>query len=329
MLPGCLASLAGLNPGPMEILLIDNGSTDGSLDVMQAFARDHPSLNVTVLTEARPGAAGARNRGIRAARGDIVAFTDADCETDPTWLGSLLAPFADPSIGAVAGRIVSSPTGSTVELFSALFTLQTPDRPARHERWTPWEGGFPTANLAVRRPLLEALDGFHEEVRIYGEDYDLCARLYQLQKAIAYTPEARVLHRHRTSVRGLLRQAFGFGRSHAYLLRRHLSRGLWVDVTGHPVVLEGFPIPAWIDLASADKKVMAILIVGAWYHPALLALCVYAPWLATRARGRGRVRGIQISTFTAAGLAGLLLAKSFAMTLGKWWGSLKYHGVCL
>lgn len=327
-LPACLDALLRLEPAPQEIILVDNGSGDGSLDILQTFAEQHPARTIHVLQEARRGAAAARNTGIRAATAEVVAFTDADCAPDAAWLRYLTRPLADPVVGAVAGRVLAAPASSTLELFSALYTLHLPDRPARHRRWTPWEGGFPTANLGVRRSLLERLAGFDEELKIYGEDYDLCARLYALGSEIAYVPEAWVAHHHRTTLRSMLRQTFGFGRAHPNLLRRHAGKGLWLDLPQRSVGWDRFPSRAWVDLASADKKVLAILVGGIAYGPALWLLPLYGAWLAVSAARRARQAGVNPSPAAALELAGLLVLKSAAMTAGRWWGSVRYGALC-
>lgn len=328
-LPACLVALARLSPRPAEVLLVDNGSTDGSRAALQAFARDSGPEGVQVLGEPRRGAAAARNTGVRGAKGEVIAFTDADCSPDPAWLRHLVGPFEDPSVGAVAGRVAAATPSSTLELFSALYTLRSPARPGRQTEWTPWQGGYPTANLAVRRGLLDDLGGFDESVGIYGEDYDLCARLYARGAQIVYVPEAWVAHYHRTSLGGMLRQAFGFGRSHPYLLRRHAVRGLWLDLPWRPVAWRQGPIRAWVDLASADKKVLAILVLGAVWSRLFWLLPLYAGWLAVSAGRRARREGVAASPAAAFALGGLLVAKSAAMTAGRWWGSVKYGAVCL
>jgi GT2 family glycosyltransferase len=312
----------------MEIILVDNGSSDGSLALLQTFARNHRATDARVLQEPRRGAAAARNAGIRDAKGDVVAFTDADCVPDSPWLQHVTGSFSDPAVGAVAGRVVPATAGSTLELFSALYTLQLPEQPARRRRWTPWEGGYPTANLAVRRDLLEGVGGFDERVGIYGEDYDLCARLYARGYEIAYVPAARVFHHHRTTLVGMFRQAFGFGRSHPYLLRTHATRGLWLDLPRRPLAWPECSIRAWVDLASADKKALLILAAGGLYPPALWLLPLYAGWLSALTRRQARQAGSPVSAASAVTLAGMLLLKSAAMTAGRWWGSVKYGALC-
>ncbi len=327
-LPRCLAALGALDPAPDETILVDNGSSDAGPELMRAFVREGRGGRVRLVEEPRRGAAAARNAGIRVAKGDVVAFTDADCAPEAAWLGLLGRPFVEPAVGAVAGRVVAAEAASTVELFSALHTLRLPDRPARHRAWTPWEGGYPTANFAARSGLLAELGGFDEAVGIYGEDYDLCARLFARGAEIVYVPEARVAHHHRTTVAGMLRQAFGFGRSHPYLLRRHAPRGLWVELPRWPLAWRASPVPAWLDLAAADKKAIALLALAAAWRPALALLPLYVAWLAVAATRRARQAGVAVSPGAALGLAGLLLGKSAAMTAGRWWGSVKYGTLC-
>jgi glycosyltransferase involved in cell wall biosynthesis len=322
-----LAALATLAPSPDEIVLVDNGSIDDTRRELEAFAA--AGVRVIVLHEARPGASVARNRGARAATGDVVAFTDADCSPRPDWLVALVAPLADATVGAVAGRLASTPPAGVIETFSSLFTLPAPATPSRHTRWTPWAGGFPTANLAVRRDLLlERLGGFDEAVAIYGEDYDLCARLYATGAAIAYAPDAVVEHQHRVALRPMLRQAFGFGRSHAWLMRRHV-RGLWLDLPRAALVRERFPLPVWIDAGSPDKKAAALLALGLLWRPLLALLPLYGAWLWWDMTARTRARGLAVSWLGRWGLVGCLVAKAAAMTSGRWWGSLRYGRACL
>jgi GT2 family glycosyltransferase len=331
-LPSCLAAIERLDPKPLEILLVDNGSTDGTLALLCEFARAPRSFDVKVLEEPRRGAAAARNAGFRAAKGDVIVFIDSDCAPEPAWLSYLREPFRDPRVGAVAGRVVAAPAASTMELFSALYTLQLPDRPARSREWTPWEGGYVTANFAVRRSLLMEFNGIDEKSvggTAAGSDYELCARLYARGVEIVYVPEAIVLHHHRTTLPGMMRQAFDYGQSHAYLISRKLTRGLWVDLPMYPFSWKECPVHAWLDLASADKKMLAVIILAVLYAPAFLLLIPYAVWLVVITSRRATRSGSTVTLSGRVALAGLLLLKSFAMTVGRWWGSVKYGALCL
>ena len=106
-LAACIESLTAQDIGePFEVILIDNGSTDGSADI----ARRHPRL--TVLEEPRPGAYAARNTGIRRARAPLIALTDADCVVAGDWLRAIRDGMRDPAVGILLGRCGYPPEAS-------------------------------------------------------------------------------------------------------------------------------------------------------------------------------------------------------------------------
>ncbi len=325
----CLDSLAQLDPGPQEILVVDNGSTDESRAIAERFAVSQHAVSVRVIDAPRRGASIARNAGVRQAVGAVIAFTDADCAPERSWLAHLTRPFGDPRTTAVAGRVVGHTGQSLLEVFSSLYTLQSPEQPQVHREFTPLSGGFPTANLAIRRERFVALNGFDEQVAIYGEDYDLCARIYAEGGQIVYEPAAAVWHYHRTSLRALLKQAFGFGRSHAYVIRKHCPRGLWIDLPRRSLVWPESPVRGWLNLTSADKKLAALVAVSALSPRLAWAAVLYVAWLAWQAGRRTTWRHAASSPVASLGLACLLLVKSGAMTAGRWSGSLQYRVWCL
>src|SRR5262249_6694583 len=99
-LRACLDALVaqGYPSNEYEVLLVDNGSTDRSVENARLYDR------VTLLTEPAPGSYAARNRGIKASRGDIVAFTDSDCAPHPSWLSEIAAAMSDPGVELLCGR---------------------------------------------------------------------------------------------------------------------------------------------------------------------------------------------------------------------------------
>lgn len=189
-----------------EIVIVDGGSTDGCGAL--ALRR-----GVQLLTDEGKGPAAARNIGIRASRGEIVAFTDADCVPRYDWLTRLGDAFdADPDVGAIAG-------GLRLPRASLLGRLE--DNDARlHYR------GYITSNIAYRRAVLDALGGFDEMLRC-AEDYDLAWRALDAGYRIEHEPRAIVLHdppEVEEPLAGFLRKQFWYARhdvpAHARAVRR-------------------------------------------------------------------------------------------------------------
>ncbi|HYD47870.1 MAG TPA: glycosyltransferase, partial [Terriglobales bacterium] len=113
-LAACLESLLRLDypSDRLELLCVDNGSTDASAMIAASYAP-----RIQLLREPKRGAAAARNCGIRAAQASVIAFTDADCRVDRDWLRQLVAPLTDASIGIVGGRILAGEQANFVERF--------------------------------------------------------------------------------------------------------------------------------------------------------------------------------------------------------------------
>ncbi len=113
----CVCSLLALRypSDRRELLLVDNGSTDRTGTILERYAGQ-----ITVLFEPKPGPATARNKGIVAAGGDVVAFTDSDCIVDREWLGHVVAPLQEPGVGLVGGEILARRPCNAVEQFGKL-----------------------------------------------------------------------------------------------------------------------------------------------------------------------------------------------------------------
>ncbi len=213
----CLASLTAIDydPEKLEILVVDNGSRDGTLELARSFP-------VRTLEEPRRGVCFARNAGIEATMGEIVAFTDPDCVVTTGWLREIAAAFADPAVGAVAGAIVPYPPRTLAELHAARRMSHSQLRPLAH-RYAM------TPNLAVRRTGLERVGCFDVAMPGGGfEDADLCWRLEsETGLELRYAPRAMVLHRYRATSRDFLVQHHRYGLGLALLRRKFPTRVRW------------------------------------------------------------------------------------------------------
>src|SRR5262245_904804 len=207
----CVSSLLALRypRDQCEIIVVDNASTDGTAAVLAPFTD-----RVRVLHEPTPGASAARNRGIRHARGQVIAFTDADCTVEPEWLAALVEPLADPSVGIVGGPILSRARGNRIERFGERLHDQ---RRSIEIEPRPYVA---SANWASRREVLSET-GFFDETLLRVQDVDLAWRIRQAGYRLVYMPEARVRHRNERTLWGLMREGYTHGRHGLRVLERH------------------------------------------------------------------------------------------------------------
>jgi cellulose synthase/poly-beta-1,6-N-acetylglucosamine synthase-like glycosyltransferase len=196
----CLESLLQLDypRSHLEVLCVDNASNDTTPNLLARYAG-----RLRTLREPRRGPAAARNTGVRHAGGEVVAFTDADCVVDRTWLRHLVAPLHDPRVGVAGGRILSRGR-NPIERFGerihdherALNTIQPPYAI--------------TMNWASRRDVLDAVGGFNEDL-LRCSDVDLSYRIVQAGYRLVYAPHAIIYHRNERTPWGLLHEGYVHG----------------------------------------------------------------------------------------------------------------------
>jgi mycofactocin system glycosyltransferase len=242
-----LNALAG--SGAARVVVCDDGSTP-PVELRRG--------DVTVIRRPSTGGpAAARNTGWRACPAPIVAFLDANCRPSARWLDTLLPHFADPSVAAVAPRVVATAGPGTPRLLAAYETRRSPlDLGGREAPVYPGSrvAYVPTAALAVRRAALDQAGGFDESLR-FGEDVDLVWRLGRAGWRIRYDPGATVSHPVRPTGRSWLRQRFEYGCSAAELASHHGR-----DVA--PLAVSPWSVAAWV-LAALGHPVGGGAVVGA------------------------------------------------------------------
>lgn len=204
----------------VEYLLVDNNSGDRTADLIKTLAQDSAERGVQmkILQENTiQSSYAARNRGIKAAQGEILVFTDADCRPCPNWLTELVKPFSNSTVGLVAGEITGLPSQNLLEAFAARQDTLSQKHTLAHA-FCPYGQ---TANLAVRRSAL-ALSGLFRPYLTTGGDADLCWRILRYTDwRIVFAEKALVQHRHRSTLRELRRQWQRYGRSNRYLHELH------------------------------------------------------------------------------------------------------------
>lgn len=216
-MPVCLRALRGIDYPNYEVIVVDDGSTDNTALVVKGFD------GVRLIQMEHVGLSAARNKGAEEAKGEIIAYTDDDCEPDTAWLMWLAHAFASGRWAAVGGpnlaplpvdeddvdeAVVASAPGAPSHVLLG-------DREAEH---------LPGCNLVVRKSVFEKLGGFRETYWVAGDDVDFCWRLGEAGFRMGFCGGAFVWHRRRTTLWRYFRQQYGYGKAEALLMRDHPER---------------------------------------------------------------------------------------------------------
>jgi GT2 family glycosyltransferase len=202
----CFDGLIRLEYPNFEVIVVNDGSHDQTASITREYA-------FRLISTQNRGLSSARNTGLKAATGEIVAYLDDDAWPDPHWLSYLADAFLrtahagvggpnmpPPGDGLVADCVGNAPGGPTHVLLS--------DREAEH---------IPGCNMAFRKTALEAIGGFDPRFRMAGDDLDVCWRLQEQGWTLGFSPAAVVWHHRRNSVRAFWRQQLGYGKAEALL----------------------------------------------------------------------------------------------------------------
>jgi len=205
----CLARVTDLSYPDYEVIVVNDGSSRACAEI----ARRHGTK--LIETEHR-GLGHARNKGIEAAGGEIVAFLDDDAYPDSDWLHYIAAQLRGDGHAGVGGpNIPPEDDGFIAECVAAApggpIHVLVSDREAEH---------VPGCNMAFRKDVLEAVGNFDERFEAAGDDVDLCWRLQKADRTLGFSAGAVVMHRRRDSVRRYLRQQYGYGKAEALLERK-------------------------------------------------------------------------------------------------------------
>jgi len=206
----------------VEYLLVDNNSRDRTGEILATAAAscqaDPSSIKLYALNQNHiQSSYAARNTGIQAATGQIIAFTDADCRPKPDWLANLIQPFIAETVGIIAGEIVALSGKTLLEKYADIQETLSQKHTLDHS-FCPYGQ---TANLAIRRCIFTEI-GLFRPYLTTGGDADICWRILRgTNWQIKFAPLALVEHRHRSTLRQLKSQWRRYGESNRYLHEIH------------------------------------------------------------------------------------------------------------
>jgi len=215
LLVECIGAILSQTYSRFEIVVVDDGSDDGTGDAIGGFPVDG---RIKFLRQSHLGLASARNVGIENSKGGIVCFIDDDCIADRRWLQNIVGAYSDGDIGGVGGRIINHEPWTTPKTLLERFLHKSGLYQQRYV------GEFLVgANSSYRRAALEAVNGFDGSL-LKDEDADIGMRIIATGMRFAYAPKAMVYHRTRGGFRGLLAQVYGYGTGHMMVYRKYPSR---------------------------------------------------------------------------------------------------------
>ena len=229
-LPTCLDSLRCQTLRDFEVIVADNGSTDGSLELL---ARDYPEVRVLALGENR-GFAGACNAGMWAAQGEFVVLLNNDTAADPRWLEEVVAAFQrHPEAGLIAAKMLLFDRRDTFHTTGDFYRLD--GIPGNRGVWQQDSGQYDReeyvfsacgGSAAYRRATLDQVGLLDEGFFFSCEDVDLAWRAQLAGWRCIYAPRAVVYHK-LSATGGGVTASFHNGRNFIYLLVKDYPGDLW------------------------------------------------------------------------------------------------------
>src|ERR1700722_14694691 len=209
----CLASLRDLNYPDYETIVIDDGSTDSTSEIAK-------QSNVRAIRVEHMGLAAARNAGVEAASGEVIAFIDADARADRDWLYHLVETIKRRDAAAAAGpNFAPDPRSARAAAMAAAPGLPQEVR-AGDDRLAQLCG----CNMAITKAALIKVGGFDPLFTNAGDDVDLSWRLAASNETLAYAPGSVVIHDRRATLGAYLKQQRGYGTGEGVLYRKYPLR---------------------------------------------------------------------------------------------------------
>jgi|GEM_PF-593610 len=290
VLPDCLRAIQKQTwKGKMEIIVVDDGSADDTLKVAKSFKKVR-----VIQNEQNKGIAGARNVGLNAAKGEIIAMTDDDCRPQPSWLKELYAAYTDETVKGVGGAALSKDNSKFMfrylQAASPLEPLETTllksnnifyrfglylkalaGKGEKRQNRKRSVYSLVGANMSFRKSLVNEIQ-FDERFRFGGEEEDLCKRINQKYPgSLWFAPKSKIIHQYDPKLRDTLRRSQAYGKGNARMFYKHADVG--------PII---YPFPPLL-VAS-----LLLGFVNPWLllSPLVLVQLLYSRWALTVVKTR-------------------------------------------
>jgi glycosyltransferase involved in cell wall biosynthesis len=205
----CLDGLLRLDYPNYEVVVVNDGSTDGTEQIAEKYG-------MRLITTENRGLSSARNTGLQAATGEIVAYIDDDAYPDPHWLRYVANTFMNSNHVGVGGPNIAPPGDGPI----AECVAHSPGNPVHILLSDTEAEHIPGCNMAFRKSALEAIGGFDTQFRIAGDDVDACWQLQQRGGTLGFNAGAVVWHHRRNSVKAYWRQQHNYGKAEAMLEKK-------------------------------------------------------------------------------------------------------------